>query len=134
MAAIENTKNTPLVRINFSNDDAWRALLTEVQRPSNDGFIAHVDVIDDAMLGSDASQLVEKAAKNNYIALCVFADTVTMTHPDHPLLCIDLESRIELRVVPSQLWAIENNLSIANMGIEEFVDLADPDGILRSLQ
>ena len=29
------------------------------------------------------------------------------------------------RVVASEMWSVENNLSIANMGLEEFVGAAD---------
>ncbi|HET7601047.1 MAG TPA: hypothetical protein VFK09_12185 [Gemmatimonadales bacterium] len=35
------------------------------------------------------------------------------------------------RVVPRETWAVENNLSIANMDFAEFADRADPDGIFR---
>jgi hypothetical protein len=35
------------------------------------------------------------------------------------------------RVFPSQAWGVENNLSIANMGFEEFLESAGKDGIFR---
>jgi hypothetical protein len=31
------------------------------------------------------------------------------------------------------MWSVENNLSIANMGFEEFVDAADPNGTYRGI-
>jgi hypothetical protein len=86
---------------------------------------------DRALDGADASQLAKKASDNKQILICVFADLLTMTHPERPLLCVDLASFATLRVVPSQLQSIENNLSIANMGIEEFAEAADEDGIFR---
>jgi hypothetical protein len=35
------------------------------------------------------------------------------------------------RVVPAELWGVENNLSIANMDFAEFAHHADPDGVFR---
>ena len=35
------------------------------------------------------------------------------------------------RVIPSEIWGVENNLSIANMGFEEFADAVDSDGVFR---
>jgi len=37
----------------------------------------------------------------------------------------------EFRAVPSQIQAIENNLSIANMDFEEFAESADESGVFR---
>ncbi|MFC5219718.1 DUF6924 domain-containing protein [Streptomyces coerulescens] len=37
----------------------------------------------------------------------------------------------ELRVIAEELWSIENNISLANMDWEEFVDAADDDGVFR---
>ncbi|WP_435828452.1 DUF6924 domain-containing protein, partial [Nocardia testacea] len=36
-----------------------------------------------------------------------------------------------VRILPSQMWGIENNLSIANMDFQDFADAADPDGVFR---
>lgn len=36
-----------------------------------------------------------------------------------------------VRVLPDQVWAIENNVSSANMNFAEFVDAADKDGVFR---
>ena len=33
--------------------------------------------------------------------------------------------------MPSEMWGVENNLSIANLEFDEFVDAADPDGVFR---
>jgi hypothetical protein len=32
------------------------------------------------------------------------------------------------------MWEVENNLSIANMGFEEFANAVDKDGIFRGFQ
>lgn len=35
------------------------------------------------------------------------------------------------RIIPSEMWGIENNLSIANMDFRDFADSADADGVFR---
>jgi hypothetical protein len=61
------------------------------------------------------------------------ADRLTLTGPERPILVIDLayETGRPFRVIPGQLWAVENNLSLANMDYSEFVDNVDPDGVFR---
>jgi hypothetical protein len=63
-------------------------------------------------------------------------DSVTIAHPDFPVLVIDLNSERGrgFRTVPSQVQAIENNLSIANMDFFEFADSVDKDGIFRGFR
>jgi hypothetical protein len=63
----------------------------------------------------------------------VVADALAMSEADHPLLVIDLlEDRgREFRALASQIPSIDNNLSLANMGFEEFADLIDETGVFR---
>jgi hypothetical protein len=63
----------------------------------------------------------------------IVTDQTATSHPDHPLLIVDLydSSGREFRAVPSQIQGIENNLSIANMDFEEFADSVHEDGIFR---
>jgi hypothetical protein len=35
------------------------------------------------------------------------------------------------RVVPSEAWGVENSLSLANMGFEEFAEAVDEHGVFR---
>jgi hypothetical protein len=35
------------------------------------------------------------------------------------------------RVIPSEMWDVENNLSLANMDFPEFAGSTGPDGIFR---
>jgi len=65
--------------------------------------------------------------------LAFVADRLTVTDPEQPVLVVDLahESGRTFRVIPSQMWAVENNLSLANMEYAEFADNADPDGVFR---
>lgn len=62
-----------------------------------------------------------------------FADTKTLTDPELPIIAVDLSEEIgqTFRVIPSEMWSVENNLSICNMGFEEFKESIDQDGIFR---
>ncbi len=60
-------------------------------------------------------------------------DRIALTHPEHPILVVDLytEPGRTFRVIPAEMWAVENNLSIVNMDFFEFADYVDQDGIYR---
>jgi hypothetical protein len=72
-------------------------------------------------------------SKNYLHSFIVLVDQLAISHPDHPLLIVDLyeESGQEFRAIPSQIQGVENNLSIANLDFEEFAQAVDKDGVLR---
>jgi hypothetical protein len=53
---------------------------------------------------------------------------MTLSHPEHPILVVALreERSRTFRVIPSEMWSVENNLSISNMDFHEFADAVDP--------
>jgi hypothetical protein len=129
MKELPETENTPLVRTDFSDANAWMALKKLIAAPNADGFQAYVKIIDDAAFdGATFDDATLKLVKN---ALVIVADRVTLDDPDYPFLCIHTASSDTLRVIARELWAIENNLSIANMDFDEFVKAAGPDGVFR---
>ncbi len=129
MAQIPETENTPLIRTDFSKANAWATLKELITTPNADGFQAYVDIIDDPTF--DGTTFDEATAHLNNHALVIVADHLTMTGADYPILCIHNASGTCLRVISRELWSIENNLSIANMDVEEFVKAAGPDGVFR---
>ena len=55
-----------------------------------------------------------------------------MGHEDLPVLCLDASApERTIRVIPSELWSVENNLSLANMDFEEFAAAAGTEGVFR---
>jgi hypothetical protein len=44
------------------------------------------------------------------------------------------EDRRPFRCIPAELWAVENNLNIANMDWEDFADEVDASGVYRGLR
>jgi hypothetical protein len=135
MREFPGTSETPFVRTDFSNERVWREIVEAVGRESPDGFRAYVSIIDDiGFSGASAEDLAGLAAQAGAHRLLLVADSVTMSHVERPILCIDLlEALRTIRATPGALWSIENNLSLANLDFEDFVEAADHDGIYRGL-
>ena len=83
--------------------------------------------------GITPEQLRSLVSQSQNHMLIFIVDQVALAHPDHPLLVVDLhdEPGRAFRVIPSEMWGIENNLSIANMEFAEFADNVDQDGVFR---
>ena len=135
MKKLPRTANALLLRTDFSDDAAWRALCEAVERPSDDGFQANVDCVSDpAYDGLTVGQLVTLAANERDCFFFAFvADHTTFSTPEQPILVVDLHDRPgrTFRVVPREMWGVENNLSLANMDYEEFAESVDADGVFR---
>lgn len=52
---------------------------------------------------------------------------------ENTILCVDLAEHYgdQFRVVPSELWAVANNLFIVNMEFEDFAKAVDSNGVFR---
>jgi len=128
------TRNPVLLRTDFSDDAAWAALCKASQSPSDEGFLANLDCVSDRSFDGLAVEKVVALARSGSRHFFVFmADRLTITDPERPILVVDLaqEPGRTFRVIPSQRWAVENNLSLANMEYSEFADNVDPDGVFR---
>lgn len=137
MKPLPETDTTIVLRTDFSDDAEWSALCEAVQALSEDGFQAQVDCISDtAYDGLTVEQLVALAPKGPECGIHTFAfiaDQVTFANSDRPILVVNLrrEPGRTFRVIPSEMWGVENNLSIANMDFDEFADNVDQDGVFR---
>ncbi|HRR09287.1 MAG TPA: hypothetical protein PLO56_11405 [Rhodothermales bacterium] len=60
-------------------------------------------------------------------------DDITISNQEHPIMCLDLSEQVGkyFRVIPAEIWGVENNLSIANMDFYEFAKSVGPGGIFR---
>lgn len=135
MKQLPKTENPLVLRTDFSNDAGWRTICAEVQRPVGIfRFRANVEFLDDIEYAGLTKEQLLKAAPENYSQTFIFiVDQMTVVHPEHPILVVDLYEGTGngFRAVPSQIQGIENNLSIANMDFEEFAEAVDRDGIFR---
>ncbi len=126
-----------LVRTWFGDDDAWRRLVAEVRTPSEDGFLATVICVDDvAFEGLTADELAAAQANDTFVSF--IADERTLTGDELPILAVlvlrggdDSVEHRPFRVVPPELWGVENNINLANMDWDDFAGAVDEDGVFR---
>ncbi|HKY53959.1 MAG TPA: hypothetical protein VJM08_06610 [Anaerolineales bacterium] len=135
MKQIPETEDPLVIRTDFSNQAVWEKIRAQIQKPVGIfRFRANVEFLDDLQYGGLTKEQVLEILPKDYSHTFIFiVDRTAISHPDHPLLVIDLyeDSRREFRAVPSQVQSIENNLSIANMDFEEFAEAVDEDEIFR---
>lgn len=136
------TSESLLIRTDFSDDDAWRAVAVAAMAPIEQGdgteFAAYLTCIDNRENnGMTVEGLLDVLGDPPpYYAFLV--DTESMQNPEMPIVVVytgpdesDRPRGRTFRVIPSEMWGVENNLSIANMDFESFADSADEDGVFR---
>jgi hypothetical protein len=122
-----------VLRVDFSDEAAWDSICKAIQEPVGE-FQAYVDFVSDlAFRGMGVQELLTLNVKRLNRSFMFVVDQIALVHPDHPILVIDLlnEPGRTFRVIPSEMWGVENNLSIANMDFAEFADFVDQDGVFR---
>lgn len=136
MKELPQTEHALVVRTDFSDAAAWASLCEEIQEPVGEyQFRAYVDFLSDPEYQGLAAEELRSVLPRRYNHSFIFlVDRLTLTHSEHPILVVDLqeeEPESPFRVIPSEMWGIENNLSIANMGFEDFAHAVDEDGVFR---
>lgn len=133
-----NTKDaTPVIRTDFTDEATWEKIKKEVTATYLMGFSANVQLIDDPQYDGVSGQELLQRIPDLEAYGCVFvADAAAMSSAEHPLLVLDPfnPEGQTFRVIPSEAWGVENNLSLANMGYSEFADAADADGVFRGFK
>ena len=130
---IPTSENALLIRTDFSDRSAWKKLTAALNEPA-DPFIFTMEIVDDlANSGATVEQLMGALAEDYPHSFMVVADNVAISQPDHPLLVVDLlgERGRQFRAVAAEVASIDNNLSIANMGFEEFAAAVDESGVFH---
>jgi hypothetical protein len=139
-----------VIRTDFAHPKEWIEIQAAIAEPqTEDGFTAFVTFVDDREHeGITPSHLLEMVPADVHHAIAFLVDTKTLTHPDRPILVLNLYDYVEdleepgkgpqygatFRVVPSEMWSVQNNLTISNMDWEEFADNVDSDGIFRGFE
>lgn len=125
---------TPLLRTDHTRPDRWAALLACIETPTRDGFRAYVAVLTDPQLEGLTEQEIRRLPRaDNAKRFVLVADGLAQADDDFPILVVDVsgKDRPSFRAACKCLWAVENNLSLANMDWEEFSGATDPDGVYR---
>lgn len=133
MKNLPQTNSSLLLRTDYSDDAAWAALCEAVQQPNEDGFMAYVECLSDTTYDRlTVEQLVALCPKGDR-SFAFLADEKTFADPERPILVVDLYDQPgrTFRVIPREMWGVENNLSLANMDYFEFAESVDPDGVFR---
>jgi hypothetical protein len=128
---IPETDRAPVIRTDFSDERVWQGVSRAIEEPVGD-FRAYVTFVSDLAFEGITVEEVVACAKQDAGFLFI-VDGLTLSHPEHPILVVDLwdEPGRTFRVIPSEMWGVENNLSLANMDFEEFAESTDGDGIFR---
>lgn len=137
MNDINTNDATPVIRTDFTNDAAWMKIQKEVAAPNRLGFSANVRFIDEKQYsGLTGQELIQRVPGLDQYGCIFVADTTAMSAREHPLLVLDPfnPQGKTFRVIPAEAWAVENNLSLANMDYSEFAGAADPDGVFRGFK
>ncbi|MFE2182486.1 DUF6924 domain-containing protein [Streptomyces sp. NPDC059455] len=124
-----------LVRTDFSSDAAWERLDAVLATPNEEGFLAYVEPLDDRRFaGMTPEEALDLLPPDYEHPLLVLADGAAMASEELPLLVMDLREvrGRSIRVIATELWGIENNLSISNLDFEEFAASVDEDGVFRT--
>ncbi|MFJ8666592.1 DUF6924 domain-containing protein [Streptomyces sp. NPDC093600] len=136
-----------VIRTDYTDDGAWRAVRAALAEDPESA--AHV-VDDPAWAGAGVDEALAAVAGDDELSVVFLADRATMTSPHRALLAVTALTREEcdddeeyarltafgarFRTAPAAVHGIHANLSLANMGFEEYAGAAhdDPDGIFRT--
>ena len=130
-----------LIRTDFSDDGAWRELVTSATAPvSGDGTecYASLTCIDNERYNGLTIEDLLASIGDSPIYYVFLADHRTITDSESPIVVVDTGPEEtghrrgqSFRVIPSEIASIENNLAIANMDFEDFSENTDDDGVFR---
>jgi hypothetical protein len=127
------SENASLIRTDFSDESTWKKLKGVVSEPEDPSFFAMEIVDDRANSGATVEQVMAALPEDYPYSFIVIADSTAISQPDYPLLVVDLleERGRQFRAIAVQVASIDNNLSIGNMGFEEFAGAVDDGGVFR---
>jgi hypothetical protein len=133
MKELPDSQNSLVVRADFSDDAAWNLVCRQIEAPVGD-FRAYVSFLSDPDFGGlTTDELTALAQRGTYRSFLFVVDGESLRNPEHPILVLDLVETPgrAFRVVPSEMWGVENNLSISNMDFSDFADSVGPDDVFR---
>jgi hypothetical protein len=130
---ISNNENAIVLRTEFSDNQKWDKLCDIIKTPIND-FVAYVDFISEIKYKDlSIKQLLSLIPEDFDQTFIFIVDKETFSKKEQSILCVDLfdEPGRSFRVIPSEMWSVENNLSLVNMDFEEFYESTDENGIFK---
>ena len=137
MDTMNTNDATPVIRTDFTDEATWKKIQKEVAAINIMGFSANVRFVNEKRYsGLTGQELLQSIPSLNEYGCVFVADAMTMSTAEHHLLVLDPFNPTgeTFRVIPSEAWGVENNLSLANMDYIEFADSADSDGVFRGFK
>lgn len=134
---VNTTNATPVIRTDFTDEAIWGKIQRDVTAKYKMLFSANVRFIDDRQYNELSGQeLLQRMPGLNEYGCIFVADKIAMSSAEHHLLVLDPSNPNgkTFRVIPSEAWGVENNLSIANMDYTEFANSTDSDGVFRGFK
>ncbi|RZB15194.1 hypothetical protein StrepF001_34085 [Streptomyces sp. F001] len=144
-----------VVRTDYDDDQAWQDVAAALMEPWGDNkqYEAHVHFMNDpAWAGATVDEVLTAVSAAEDLAVVFLADRTTMQAEYHALLAVTTLTREEceddedyeqltefgreFRTVAAGVHEVYANLSIGNLGFEEYAAWAhdDPEGIYRSFE
>ncbi|MFB9840038.1 DUF6924 domain-containing protein, partial [Actinoallomurus acaciae] len=126
-ARLPETDHSPLLRTDFTDDDAWQALLDEI----GDDWVTVVEDPGHQSLAVPA--LLALVPDGSRYPVLVVADEVTFSSAERSLLLIDVseEPGRTFRAVPDAYRSAIANLSIQNQSFDDYLRSAGDSGVYR---
>jgi hypothetical protein len=137
MNKIGKTEDALVLRTDFSNEEKWQEICKAIETPEPiENFKANVTFLSDAQYQDISTEKVISLIDPEDHWFAFIVDEVTINSPDHPVLALDFleDPGNSFRVIPSEIWGVENNLSMSNMGFSEFTENLESDGIFRGFE
>jgi hypothetical protein len=142
-----------VIRTDYRYDQVWRDVVAALTEPWGDEqYEAHIHFIDDpAWAEATVDEVLTAVRTDEDLPVVFLADRTTMQAENHALLAVTTLTREdceddedyeqltefgrEFRTAPAGIHDVYANLSIGNLGFEEYTAWAhdDPEGIYRSL-
>ncbi len=115
-----------LIKTATGSENEWKNTVMTVSSPPDPYFAAIEFVESSTFEGKRIEDIISSLPENYPYSFVFFADERTMKETNYPCLVVDLiePNHPSFRANAITLASIENNLSIANMGFEEFAEAA----------
>lgn len=141
MAELPETWSVPVLRADFADDAVWEEIRERIMEPTEEGFGADVDFVEDhGLTGLGEAAILagyQRSYPHEYRHPVLFVvDTIAVSTPEHPVLVVNLNAGVDtpaFRALPRQVQSIQNNLSLSNVDYVDFATRADADGVFRGL-
>lgn len=129
---IPNTEYHSIIRTNFDSDTDWEMLQEQIEAELDIEF-EFVNEI--AYKNKSPASLIKLCSPDYPHSLLVIADSQAFDSEEPTLLIVRVKDANErLRATLDGTNSIVANVSIGNMGLEEYVESVDEDGVFRGFE